>query len=131
MRRLGMMSAFIVALGCRDQDASVWLLLAVDPADRIELDAATIMPPSALIERRREPRRLAVRLERAHTAIVVRAPGACPLTLSPAELGAGATLERRLESLFDFGPATRVVGFAERFEVRAVPRCPDAERASV
>jgi hypothetical protein len=131
MRRLGVMSALVVALGCRDREASVWLLLAVDPAERIELDAARVTPAPALIERRHESRRLAIRLDRTPNAVVVRAPGACPLTLTPAELAAGTTLERRLDALFDFGPSARVVGFGERFELRAVPRCPEAARARV
>ncbi|HWP06844.1 MAG TPA: hypothetical protein VNN72_13920, partial [Polyangiaceae bacterium] len=131
MRRLGMMSALLVALGCRAREDGVWLLLTVDPADRIELDAATVTPAASLIERRRESHRLAVRLERTREAIVVRAPGACPLTVMPAELIASATVERRLESLFDFGPSPRVVGFVQRFEVRATPRCSEAARARV
>lgn len=131
MRRLALMSALVLALGCRARESSVWLLLTVDPADKIELDATTVTPASALIERRHEARRLAIRLERGPEPVVVRAPGACPLTLTPDELAAAAPLERRLESLFDLGPPSRVVGFDERFVIRAVPRCPDAERVSV
>jgi len=131
MRRIGLLSALVVALSCREREPSVWLLLSVEPADKIELDGATVTPAATLLDRRHDARRLAIRLARTQTAVVVRAPGACPLTLTPGELAAGHPLERRLESLFDLGPPARVAGFGARFELRAVPRCSEAERTRI
>lgn len=131
MRRIGWISALLVVLGCRERQQSAWVVVLVDPDDPIALDALEVEPASALVERRRAERHVALKIAARTGTIVVRAPGACPLTLDARQLTPGTRLERQLVGWFDLGPRLRTVGFDEPFELRATPRCAEGEAARI
>jgi hypothetical protein len=120
--------ALLVALGCaRPEPPAVWVLFAATHDSGVRLAEASVRPPSALLERRVDGAGVALLLRRDLGTIQVSAPGACPLVLSRAS----ERVEARLEPLFDWGPAARVVGPGRRFELRALERCPEAASATL
>jgi hypothetical protein len=121
-----------LGVGCaRGAEPACWLWLSADPADGVRIAEASVSPEAALLERRQAGHRVALRLRAHPGTLVVRTPGGCPIELTGDERRPGSVLERRVEALFDLGPAARVVGADTEFEVRAQPRCPEANAARV
>jgi hypothetical protein len=129
MARALALPVLFVALGCsRAWPGDYWLVLGATPGSGVQLAHAEVSPSDALVEGRREPGRVSLRLRRDIGSVRVSAPGGCPLVV---EVPAGGRVERRMEPLFTLGETLRVVGPARRFEIRAEPRCDEARRSRV
>lgn len=123
--------ALFVVLGCsRAEPGDFWLVLGAAPGSGIRLDETEVIPPDAVVEKRVERDRVALRLRAGAQAVSVNAPGACPLRVE-APASTSPFVERTLEPLFDLGPAVRVVGPEKRFEIRATGQCEVAAQATV
>jgi hypothetical protein len=123
--------ALFVALGCsRAEPGDYWLLLGAAPGSGVRLSDTRVTPADALLEKRVEPDRIALRL-RANVAIVrVNAPGGCPIVVKAPSAAAGF-VERTFGPLFDLGAAVRVAGPEQRFEIRATEECAEAADATL
>jgi hypothetical protein len=118
--------AFVLAFGCTRSSGDFWLVLGTEPGSGVRLSAAVVSPADALVERRADPRGVALRLRSDRGPLRVSAPGGCPLVVEAPGQTVGF-VERRVEPLFDLGPKARVVGPEQRFEIRAFERCDEAK----
>ena len=117
MRRL--VPALFVALGCsRSEPGDYWLLLGAAPDSGIRLADTRVVPPEALVEKRVERHRVALRLRADIAPVRVSAPGGCPLVVAPPS--SQRFVERKFEPLFELGPTSRVVGPERRFELSLI-----------
>jgi len=121
----------LLAACARTEQREVWLVVRADATDGVKLGDARVAPDAALVETHADRDRVALRVRVTAEPLIVSAPGACPLTLRTGDVEPGGTLERRFVPLFDLGPATRVVGLAKHFELRAVARCAEANATRV
>jgi hypothetical protein len=123
--------ALFVALGCsRAERGDYWLVLGAAPDSGVRLVETSVVPPEALVEKRVERQRIALRLRADISPVRVSAPGGCPLFVQ-APGGEARFVERTIEPLFELGPTLRVVGPERRFEIRATDECADAADATL
>lgn len=89
----------------------------------------SVLPRVAEIQR--EVGRGVVALELKRAPVTLELSGACPLSFDT-RVAAGPTERReQLRLLVEAGPSERVVGLGERFTIRALPNCPEADAARI
>lgn len=122
----------VLSLACNprgNESVERWVSVAADRHGGVDLGEVVITPKSALATRRVEGGRLLLGLS-GDDRVTIHAPFACPVDVE-AGAGRGGVVERKLLPLFELGPAFRVVGFDQPFEVRAEPACAAAQGATV
>jgi hypothetical protein len=103
---------------------------------RVELPAGlandgkrlSVLPRIA--EVRRQIGRGVVALELKRAPVRLELPGACPLSFDT-RVASARVRQEQLRPLVDAGPDERVVGLGERFTVRALPNCAQADAARI
>ncbi len=125
MRRV-LLAVGALLVGCYAPTKKVSLRVELPAELASQVKNLKVLP--AIAELRREVGAGVVVLELKREAEYVRLqlPGACPQKVDLRGLEAGKMRELALEPLFDSGPAERVVGLGKAFEIRARPRCPEA-----
>ena len=89
----------------------------------------SVLPKIAEISRKSGAGLLQLELKREAGPVRLELPGACPLLIDTRVLPERVTAPQALQPLFDVGPAERVVGLGQHFELRAKPSCAEAKRA--
>jgi hypothetical protein len=113
-------------LGCSLPREKVWLRIELPAELHAAAAALEVKPRIAESSRKLGRGVIALELKRDAGRVRLRLPGACPVVVD------ASTLPREprtlaLDALFDVGPSERTVGLDQSFEVRAVPRCTEAQ----
>jgi hypothetical protein len=104
---------------------------------RVELPAGlandgkrlAVLPRIAEVQR--QVARGVVALELKRAPVRLELSGACPLSIDTRAASTSVVGELELRPLVDAGPSERIVGLGERFTIRALPNCPEADAARI
>ncbi|HYJ08181.1 MAG TPA: hypothetical protein VEX18_04215 [Polyangiaceae bacterium] len=115
-----------VLLGCSLPHEKVWLRIELPAELHARAAALEVKPRIAESSRKLGRGVVALELKRDAGRTRLLLPGACSIVVDASTLPqTPETLA--LEALFDVGPSERTVGLDQSFEVRAMPRCAEAE----
>jgi hypothetical protein len=124
--------ALFLSFACRSGPPSPSAFLVVDsPGGRLDLGAARVEASGVRSVALSSGKLVIERAADAAGGVVIRADGACPLTVPSKELSAGATMRRTLEPWFDFGEPGAELGFGKELVIDARPGCAEAARSRV
>ena len=126
MKRRGL-ACLTLLFGCYAPAEKVTVRIELAPELAARAKDLQVRPAIAEFQRDAANGVVVVELKRAAGYVKFELPGACPRRLDLGQVAANKPAEATLEPLFDVGPSERVVGLAQAFELRALPRCPEAD----